>query len=55
MISANELWKPIEYDTRYEETYELFTTCQESTSWYEQFYYDNVDPTTGEIEGEYYE
>ena len=35
----------------YEETYELFTTCQESTSWYEQFYYDNVDPTTGEIEG----
>lgn len=38
-----------------EEYYELFTTCQESTSWYEDFYYDNVDPYTGEIEGEYYE
>lgn len=38
-----------------EEYYELFTTCQESSSWYEDFYYDNVDQYTGEIEGEYYE
>lgn len=38
-----------------EELYELFTDCQSKTSWYEDFYYDNVDPYTGEIEGEYYE
>lgn len=38
-----------------EEYYELFTTCQDTESWYEKFYYDNVDKYTGEIEGEYYE
>lgn len=38
-----------------QEVYELFITCQETESWYEKFYYDNVDPYTGEIEGEYYE
>ena len=38
-----------------QEVYELFITCQETESWYEKFYYDNVDKYTGEIEGEYYE
>lgn len=38
-----------------EEYYELFTTYQDTESWYKKFYYDNVDPYTGEIEGEYYE
>lgn len=38
-----------------EEYYELFISCQESKTWYEDFYYDNVDKYTGEIEGEYYE
>lgn len=34
-----------------EEYYELFI----SGLWYQDFYYDNVNPYTGEIEGEYYE
>lgn len=38
-----------------EELYDLFSNCQTTNSWYEDFYYDNVDPYTGEIEGEYYE
>lgn len=58
-----ELEKSIDYFSgeaaRYkmisEEYYELFTTCQDTESWYEKFYYDNVDQYTGKIEGEYYE
>lgn len=38
-----------------DELYELFTTCQNNKTWYEEFYYNNVEPYTGEIEGEYYE
>jgi hypothetical protein len=45
----------VRYKMMYEETYELFTSCVENQTWYEDFYYDNVDPYTGEIEGEYYE
>lgn len=45
----------VRYKMMYEETYELFTSCVETQTWYENFYYDNVDPYTGEIEGEYYE
>ena len=45
----------VRYKMMYEETYELFTSCVETQTWYEKFYYDNVDPYTGEIEGEYYE
>ncbi len=37
-----------------DELYELFYSCQNESSWYEDFYYDNVSPS-GEIEGEYYE
>ncbi len=43
------------YKMMYEETYELFTSCVEASNWYEDFYYDNVDPYTGEVQGEYYE
>lgn len=45
----------VRYKMMYEEAYELFITCQETNTWYEDFYYDNVDSYTGEIYGEYYE
>lgn len=58
-----ELEKEVQYfsgeASRYkmisEEYYELFIDCHSNCSWYEDFYYNNVDPYTGEIEGEYYE
>lgn len=45
----------IRYKMLYEEVYELYTNELENSSWYENFYYENVSPYTGKLEGEYYE